>query len=150
MTDEAPNNDAPAKRALVVDDDPGTRNLFRLVLAPLGYAVTLAVNGQEARAALAAQPFELIIIDVHLPDINGLELAPLARRANPSAHVIMATIDDDADTILSAFAAGSDVYMIKPYQLDHVVELVRRLENATAPLRLLADRLGVHDYSVGA
>ena len=86
------------KQALVVDDDAGTRNLFRLVLGPMGY------------------------------------------------RVVMATIDDDADTMSSAFLAGCNVYLIKPYNLDHVIELVHRLELAEEPVRLLSDRLGVHDF----
>jgi CheY-like chemotaxis protein len=138
-----------SKHVLVVDDDQGTRNLFRLVLVPMGYQVTLAANGQEALAEMRRGPFDLIITDLHLPDSNGLILAEHGRALYPKANIVMATIDDDADTILRAFAAGCNVYLIKPYQLDHVVELVRRLETATGPVRLLSDRLGMHDYNLG-
>ncbi len=134
------------KRALVVDDDPGTRNLFRLVLGPLGYRVLLAGSGREALDSIGTGPFELIITDLHLPDMSGLKVAAHAREANPNSQIVMATIDDDADTMTDAFSAGCNVYLVKPYNLDHVVQLVQRLERAHAPVRLLSDRLGVHDY----
>ncbi len=134
------------KQVLVVDDDAGTRNLFRLVLGPLGYRVRMAADGAEALAAIGEQPYDLVITDLHLPDMTGLVLAARARDANQLGHIVMATIDDDADTMQEAFAAGCNVYLIKPYTLDHVVELVRRLEQAHEPVRLLSDRLGVHNY----
>ena len=134
------------RQALVVDDDPGTRNLFRLVLGPMGYRVVMTADGREALEAIAQQPFDLVITDLHLPDMTGLSVAVQARDANPLGHIVMATIDDDADTMSSAFLAGCNVYLIKPYNLDHVIELVRRLEQANEPVRLLSDRLGVHDF----
>ncbi len=139
---ETPNK----KQALVIDDDPGTRNLFRLVLGPMGYRVMMVANGREALDAIRVQPFDLIVTDLHLPDTTGLMIAAEARNANPLAHIVMATIDDDADTMASAFSAGCNVYLVKPYNLDHVVELVHRLELTDAPVRLLSDRLGVHDF----
>ncbi len=134
------------KQALVIDDDAGTRNLFRLVLGPLGYQVHMAPDGREALGLIGKQPFDLIITDLHLPDMTGLIVAQEARQANPRGHIVMATIDDDADTMRDAFKAGCNVYLIKPYNLDHVVELVHRLEQAGSPVRLLSDRLGVHDF----
>jgi CheY-like chemotaxis protein len=134
------------KQALVVDDDAGTRNLFRLVLGPMGYRVVMAASGHEALDALAQQVFDLVITDLHLPDMTGLSVSLQARDANPRGHIVMATIDDDADTMSNAFLAGCNVYLIKPYNLDHVIELVRRLEQASEPVRLLSDRLGVHDF----
>lgn len=134
------------KQALVVDDDAGTRNLFRLVLGPMGYSVVMVANGHEALDIIAQRPFDLIITDLHLPDMTGLSVALQARDANPRGHIVMATIDDDADTMSSAFLAGCNVYLIKPYNLDHVIELVHRLELAEEPVRLLSDRLGVHDF----
>jgi PAS domain S-box-containing protein len=144
--DEAP--EAPSRSAtmpelrernvLLVDDNPINRKVASMFLEPFGVSVTEAANGQEALDYLAAGAFDAVLMDAHMPVMNGMEalLAIRAsRRAFASVPVIMLTADAMDGIRQRYLAAGADGYVSKPLDpRDLIGELVAVLEGARHPL----------------
>ncbi len=132
-------------RVLVVDDDPIYRETARMFLAMYGRSVTLAENGTAGIAAAAAGAFDLMIVDMEMPDMSGLEVITAVRRmpAHFDLPIIMVTSRDDAMAIDRAFEIGASSFVVKPVNwtlLDHYVRFVRRAaENEIAARRAHAD-----------
>lgn len=118
-------------RVLVVDDDPIYRETARMFLNMLGRDVTLAENGTAGLATLAAKPFDIMIVDMEMPDMSGLEVIRLARARAELADlpIIMVTSRDDAMAIDRAYELGASSFVVKPVNwtlLDHYLRFVCR------------------------
>ena len=123
-------------RVLVVEDDRLTRTMIRTNLVAEGYEVTLAETGEAASALLATQVFDLIILDYMLPGRSGLDVLGALRRDDLVSPVLMLTARSETPLKVSAFHAGADDYLTKPF---HVDELLARasalLRRARAPIQ---------------
>lgn len=110
---------------LVVDDDRSTRQLLQLQLRTAGYAADAAADGSAALRRLARKSFDLVLLDVWMPGMDGIEL--LARlRASPSQpRVIVMTADDAPETLLRALREHACRYIKKPVEPAQLTELVR-------------------------
>ena len=109
---------SPGIRILVVDDDAGVRQLLTLCLSQEGYAVTEAEQGQAALELLAATPFDLVISDVRMPVMDGLDLLDGIRARHIRVDVLMLTACDDVPMAVSAMKLGALDYILKPFDLD--------------------------------
>lgn len=101
-------------KILIIEDDQPTRE--RLVLAMSANGICSVIDAgslQEARAAFAAQQPDLILSDLHLPDGNAIEFLIEARRAAPTAEILVITVLGDEKTMLSAISAGASGYLLK-------------------------------------
>jgi two-component system, NtrC family, response regulator PilR len=119
---------APAKaepRLLVVDDERSMRELLSIVLRREGYDVTLATNGREAIEHLERGRFDLLISDVKMPDMNGVEVLRAAKRIDPDTLGIMITAFASADTAIEAMRLGAHDYLSKPFDVDELKIKVR-------------------------
>lgn len=122
---------AEALRVLVVDDDPIYRETARMFLTMLGRNVTLAENGQAGLRVLGEKPFDILIVDMEMPDISGLEVIRQLRLKPELADlpVIMVTSRDDAMAIDRAYELGASSFVVKPVNwtlLDHYLRFVCR------------------------
>lgn len=111
-------------RALVVDDAPENRMLVSALLVQQGFDVDQADNGEAAVRAAEAQPPDLIVLDIGLPDIDGVEVCRRVRTFS-DAHVLMLTAQDTELDKVVGFEAGADDYVTKPFS---VAELVGRVK----------------------
>lgn len=113
---------------LVVDDEVVLRELLQEILTAGGHAVATAENGMEALARLREGRFELLISDVNMPVLNGLELLKMVRRdkAFSGLPVLMCTARDKMAEVDAAFEAGADGYLVKPFGAAMVLEKVRK------------------------
>lgn len=102
---------------LVVDDDEPIRNAVRRYLVQQGYEVTLAATGEEALGILRRQKIMVMILDVNLPDISGIDLVPRIIGIEPSIALLMLTGVDDATTAALCMQRGALDYLIKPVPL---------------------------------
>ncbi|HXF59893.1 MAG TPA: response regulator, partial [Candidatus Saccharimonadales bacterium] len=119
--------DTPQRPAmLVVDDDPGASSLLREVFLQEGYDVTLASRGAEALELAAARPFDIVLSDVQLPDIDGIEVLRRIRRLKPDPTVILVTAYGTIETAIRALHEGAFDYVRKPFKLDEVRLCVER------------------------
>ena len=110
-------------RIVVVDDEPAIRRLLRTALERRGYSVVEAANGQEALTAVQIDKPDAVLLDLGLPDRDGLELVPLIKRAGPALIVISAR--DATDQKVGALDLGADDYVTKPFDTEEVLARVR-------------------------
>ncbi len=114
-------------RLLVVDDDRGLRDVLRRALILSGYEVRLAETGAEALSAVTAAPPDAIVLDIGLPDIDGLEVCRLLRREGNRVPVLMLTARDAVSDRIDGLDAGADDYLIKPFDIDELKARLRAL-----------------------
>lgn len=100
---------------LLVDDDEVIRKGLKEIIEPEGYAVTMAADGEEALAKFREQYFGIIILDMVLPDIDGLELLNRFKAEQPHVGVIIITGHADVLTYIEALRHGADDYLLKPF-----------------------------------
>ena len=118
-----------AQRILVVDDTPQNIKLLGDLLGAKGYEVTTAANGEQALASIAAQPPDLVLMDIQLPGINGIEAFKQIRADESTAKIpVVALTASATPTDRSQItAAGFDAFISKPINLKEFVETVKRL-----------------------
>jgi DNA-binding NtrC family response regulator len=123
---------APAKifpRVLVVDDEGLLRWSVAEMLADGGYQVLEARNGRDARVAIAdaEHPIDVMLVDLKLPDADGLRLVREARRRSLTCPILVMTAYGSADTLDAAVAAGAHGVIAKPFDLDDLLRMVRQV-----------------------
>lgn len=117
------------RKVLVVDDEEPVRRLLGRWLRGWGYAVRDAATAQEALEVMQADPADIVLSDIHMPEQDGLWLAEQIRARWPAAAVIMSTGLDDAESVRRSRVAGAVAYVIKPF--DPV--MVREAVDSAAP-----------------
>lgn len=115
----------PAARVLVVDDEHITRHMARTVLARAGFTVQVATNGADALERLRATPFDLVLLDVWMPQMDGLAVLGRMKRLKSRPKVVMLTSDDAPETLLQAIRRQAHRFVHKPIEPMALVDLVR-------------------------
>jgi len=112
---------------LVVDDDPRITDLLRRVLAYEGYSVAIAASGNEALNRTLERPPDLIVLDIMLPGLDGLEVAQRLRAAGDNVPILMLTARDAVADRVKGLETGADDYLVKPFAPDELVARVKAL-----------------------
>jgi len=124
-------------RVLVVDDEPGVRTALERALRLERYDVLLATDGRRALDLLAEEKVDAIVLDVSMPEIDGLEVCRRLRGAGDTTPVLMLTARDAIDDRVAGLDAGADDYLVKPFALRELNArlraLLRRAEPETGP-----------------
>ncbi|MDE3155645.1 MAG: sigma-54-dependent Fis family transcriptional regulator [Acidobacteriota bacterium] len=114
-----------ASRILVVDDERSMRELLAIVLKREGYDVHLADNGHDAIALLEQQPFDLLISDIKMPDVSGVDVLRAAKRVDQEIIGIMVTAFASTESAVEALRMGAYDYLSKPFDVDELKLVVR-------------------------
>jgi two-component system, OmpR family, response regulator MprA len=112
---------------LVVDDDPRITELVRRIFAYEGYSVAVAASGPEALDRSLERPPDLIVLDIMLPGIDGLEVARRLREAGDNVPILMLTARDAVANRVEGLAVGADDYLVKPFAPEELVARVKAL-----------------------
>jgi CheY-like chemotaxis protein len=120
-------------KILVVDDDRATRHVIRKVLTSAGFTVTVAKDGVEALKLLRARRFDLLLLDVWMPRMNGLDLLAELRTRKTSPRVVVMTSDDAPETLLKAVREHAFTYVHKPVESLTLLRTVRDTLKAPEP-----------------
>src|SRR3981081_4633571 len=112
---------------LVVDDDPHITDLLRRILAYEGYSIAIAASGNEALNRTLERPPDLIVLDIMLPGIDGLEVAQRLRAAGDNVPVLMLTARDAVADRVKGLGTGSDDFLVKPFAPEELVARVKAL-----------------------
>lgn len=115
---------------LVVDDDPSLLKVLKITLQANGYAVTTATDGQSALLAATQPPFSLVILDLGLPDIDGITVIQQLRSWN-QAPILVLSARHTSDDKVEALDAGADDYLTKPFGPDELLARLRALLRRT-------------------
>lgn len=116
------------KKILVVDDDHSNRLLLIFALKAGDFEIFQAESGAAVQRLLKENVFDLALIDVELPDMNGLEVAAMLRENSEEIILIMSTATDDAEILGRACASGANGYLVKPFNVKQVLILINQLE----------------------
>ena len=117
-----------AQRILIVDDDDSLRESLELVLAAEGYEVVSAAEGNEALAVLDRAPVDLVLCDVRMPGIDGMELLPQLVRRLPGSTIVMMSAFGTEELAIEALSRGAYDYVAKPFQPAEVLLTLRKAE----------------------
>jgi two-component system response regulator PilR (NtrC family) len=115
----------PAARVLVVDDQRSMRELLSIVLTREGYEVLLAESGTEAVRMLERQPVDLLISDLRMPDMSGVDVLRVGKQVDPELAAIVITAYASTETAVEAMRLGASDYLTKPFDVDELKLLVR-------------------------
>ena len=124
------NEPAAPGRVLIVDDEPDVRLSLQLALELAGYAVRIAANGNEALEHQRANPAEVLITDIFMPESDGIETIANFRKEFPSTRIVVvsgAAKRPHADYLQAARVLGADLTLTKPIDIERLLEQLRAL-----------------------
>ena len=119
----------PTHRILIVDDEDDLRELLSHVLSARGYEIQSAANGEEAILALKRESFDLALLDIQMPKINGIQVLRYINENAPSTRAIMLTGYADLKNAMEAREFGATDFISKPYKLDDILSTIQRALN---------------------
>jgi two-component system, OmpR family, response regulator MprA len=122
---------ADPTRILVVDDEPAVQQALSRALTLERYQVAAAADGGEALEMLGLTPYDAVILDVSMPQVDGLEVCRRLRESGDRTPVLMLTARDDIDDRVAGLDAGADDYLVKPFALRELMARVRALLRRT-------------------
>jgi len=127
---------AEKERILIVDDEESIRELVSKIVTHIGYEAIVARNGQEALGILRNKPISIMITDMKMPEMDGLELTKVTRSEFPDLHIICMTAHGAAYSYTDVVACGASDYITKPFTID---EMRAKLNRAIREKNLIRD-----------
>ena len=118
-------------RLLVVDDEPAIRQALDLVLSLNGFEVAMAKDGRDAMRALSCERPDAVILDVLMPELDGLEVCRRIRAAGDHTPVLMLTARAEVSERVAGLEAGADDYLVKPFAHEELIARLRALLRRT-------------------
>ncbi len=114
-------------RILVIEDEPAVASVIQKALTEEGYEISIAMDGVSARDHVHRFEYELLVMDVMIPGINGIDLTRQLRKADIHTPILMLTALGSTDNIVSGLDAGADDYLTKPFKIAELLARVRSL-----------------------
>jgi two-component system KDP operon response regulator KdpE len=119
-----------------VDDDASVRRALHTTLQTLGFSTAEASGGEEALTLVSTTPFDVVLLDINMPGLDGLETCRRLRRMLPRIAILMLTVRDSEEDKVQALEAGADDYVTKPF---HIRELTARVRAAIRRMQVVED-----------
>ncbi len=126
-------------RVLVVDDERPIRRALHATLSPLGFDIEEASGGEQAVSFVRTERYDAILLDINMPDMNGIDACRTIRSLSPRLPILMVTVRDSEEDKIKALDAGADDYVTKPF---HVGELMARVRAAVRRSHVIQDQTG--------
>jgi two-component system response regulator MprA len=120
-------------KILVVDDEPAVRDALERALRAHGYVVSTAVDGVDGLEGVAKETPDLIVLDILMPRLDGLEACRQLRASGDRTPILMLTARDAVGDRVEGLDAGADDYLVKPFALDELLARIRALLRRAAP-----------------
>ncbi|MDH4161815.1 MAG: response regulator [Nitrospirota bacterium] len=114
-------------KILVVDDEEGARELFNTILTDEGYEVALAEDGEQALNRMKGDAYDLVVTDIKMPGMDGLQLLQELRKVGSTADVIMVTAYGEVESYLKAMSLGAAEYINKPIRIKELKRIVHKV-----------------------
>ena len=126
--------DSHLHAVLLVDDDADARTAMRFYLEGRGFTVGEAADGEEALARAHELRPALVLMDINMPGMNGIECASRVRTAYPQVEIIMLTVYQDADNVMRSLAAGANGYLLKRATRDDLLAAIHQVLAGGSPM----------------
>jgi len=133
-------------RLLIVEDEGGIAGALRQGLSEQGYAVDVARDGEQGRDYALAAPYDVILLDILLPKLDGLSLLRDLRKRGMTTPILLLTARDAVDDRVSGLDAGADDYLVKPFSFSELLARIRAL--LRRPVLRAGDRLVTGDIAM--
>jgi two-component system response regulator AtoC len=139
------------RHVLIVDDEESIRHMLAVLLAKEGYETTAVASGEEALVELGARPYDVVLADIRMPKLGGLELVDELKKRGLTATIILMSAFGSIDIAIEAMKRGAYDYVSKPFRVDEVVLALRkaeereRLRRENAALKQQLARAAKHD-----
>jgi two-component system KDP operon response regulator KdpE len=114
-------------RVLIVDDEPVMRKVLRSALSAVGYTTQEARDGETALGTIRERPVDLVLLDINMPGVGGIESCRRIRKIAPRVGILMITVRDHEDDKVEALEAGADDYVTKPFLLRELLARVQAI-----------------------
>ena len=128
----SPPNLSARGRVLVTDDDADIRRVLRSTLLTLGFDAAEASNGEQALKEIEARPFDVVLLDVNMPGMGGIETCRQVRKKSPRLQILMLTVRDREEDKIKALDAGADDYITKPFSMPELAARIRSAVRRTS------------------
>ncbi len=135
-------------RILIIEDEVKVVDFLKMGLSEAGYEVEAAFDGQMGHRLATSKPFDLIILDVILPVMNGFEVCRRIREKNVSVPVLMLTALGTTDDKLDGFSAGADDYLVKPFEFMELLARIKALSKRSSAGYMTGNSLKVADLEL--
>ncbi len=137
-------------RILLAEDDNNLGLLLKNYLTAKNYETTLAINGQLALEAFKLRSYSLCILDIMMPEMDGLTLAGEIRKINPEVPVIFLTAKNQEEDIIEGFVKGADDYITKPFSMEELLyrieAILRRTTNVPVSKKAESYKIGAYSF----
>ncbi len=120
------------RKILITDDRAGIRSLLKEVLQESGYEVLTAAGGQEGIKIVQENTIDIVLLDMKMPGMDGLETLRLIKKAQPNVKVIIMTAYEDMEIIKEVQKRGASCYISKPFDIEELLSTIKRLLKKSA------------------
>lgn len=122
------------EKVLVIDDVEGNRKLMEKYLSKLGYSVVTSETGQDGLARLKETGFDMVLLDIAMPDMDGITVLKEIRQdqSHDKVLIMMTTAEDDMNTALQCLRMGAQGYLTKPINLDQIKQQIQNCQQSAA------------------
>lgn len=115
------------RKVLIVDDDKDIVTIVSTILSGRGWEITAAYSGREALEAVTSQKPDIILLDIMMPEMNGIEVLKRLKKIDANARIIMITAFGDVESYLDSMELGAYEYINKPFETDELLEMIDRV-----------------------
>jgi DNA-binding NtrC family response regulator len=115
------------KRVLIVDDDKDIVRIVQTMLEGRGWSISAAYSGSEALEKVASKKPDVVLLDIMMPEMNGIEVLKRIKKIDANARIIMITAFGDVESYLDSMELGAFEYINKPFETDELLELIERV-----------------------
>jgi DNA-binding response OmpR family regulator len=138
----------PVARILIIEDEPAVASVIQKTLAEERYEPSVAMDGESALSHIHRFDYDLLIMDVMIPGINGIDLTRQVRKQSIRTPILMLTALGSTDNIVAGLDAGADDYLTKPFKIAELLARVRSLLRRNTPGSAAADTLAFSDITL--
>jgi two-component system copper resistance phosphate regulon response regulator CusR len=135
-------------KILVVEDEPSLNQIIAKRLKIEGYSVDCAENGKEALSYVAAAEYDLLVVDIMMPEMDGLTLVKSLRRQGNKVPVLFLTARDSTEDKVIGLDSGGDDYLVKPFEFSELLARIRALLRRSAAVGTVSDELRIADLTL--
>jgi len=135
-----------AAKILLIDDDPGIRDSLQRLLRGEGHEVVIERRGDDGLARATREPFNIVLTDLKMPGLNGLDLVRQLHAAQPRLPIILVTAFGTTQTAIEATKFGAYDYLLKPFEIPQLLELIRRALDSN---RLMSEPVALGEAEAG-
>lgn len=118
------------KKVLIVDDDKDIVSIVKTILSGRGWDIMAAYSGREALEAVTSRKPDIILLDIMMPEMNGIEVLKRLKKIDADARIIMITAFGDVESYLDSMELGAYEYINKPFETDELLEMIDRVAAA--------------------